>query len=99
MDRLDVLWLMTPETPSIEELLAGIVNRPAWHRQAACRGMGTDAFFPGRGEPLDEAIAVCEGCPVRSECFDAAAAIGNDCHGVWGGLSALGRKVLRRSVA
>ena len=36
---VDVQWLMTPESPSVEEMLAGLVNRPASHRQAACRGM------------------------------------------------------------
>ena len=31
--------------------------------------------LPGRGESNDEAKAVCGRCPVRRECFDAAAAV------------------------
>lgn len=93
-----MLWLMAPETPSVDELVAQLISRPAWHRRAACRGMGTDAFFPNRGESSAAAVAVCEGCEVRSECLDAALERA-DTHGVWAGTSARGRRVLRRGAA
>lgn len=79
-------------------LIDEVTHRPAWHARAACRGMGTDAFFPERGGSIDAATAVCEGCTVRDDCLSAALAVG-DCRGIWGGLSAKGRKVLRRVVA
>jgi len=41
-----VRYLMTLDAPDVEALLAEFVNRPASHRRAACRGMGTEAFFP-----------------------------------------------------
>lgn len=48
-------------------------ERPAWHREAACRGM-LQAFTSAS---VDEQVAVCEGtispwaseCPVRRECL------------------------------
>jgi WhiB family transcriptional regulator, redox-sensing transcriptional regulator len=57
--------------------------------------MGTDAFFPERGQTTAAAQAVREGCQVRSECLSVALA-DTDTHGVWGGLSDKGRKVLGR---
>jgi hypothetical protein len=47
-------------------------RRPAWHAQAACRGMGTAMFFPGRTDDLDDARAVCARCNVKAECLAAA---------------------------
>jgi WhiB family redox-sensing transcriptional regulator len=98
MREVDVRWLMTPEAPGVDELLAEICNRPAWHRRAACRGQGTEAFFPARGEKTDAAKAICGGCEVRAQCLEDAMAHG-DRHGIWGGLSVRGRRVLRRGRA
>ena len=39
---------------------------------AACRGMGTDLFFPAPGDDLDPAKALCARCPVREPCLDYA---------------------------
>lgn len=59
--------------------------RPAWHAQAACRGQ-TDVMFPvsepGRRADTSAAQALCERCPVRSECADYGA---NEPDGVWCG--------------
>lgn len=55
--------------------------RPAWHRLAACRGVGREVFFPPRGGSLAPARALCNGCPVAAEC----AAAGGAQEGVWGG--------------
>lgn len=90
-------WLMIPETPDVEEILAQLVNRPAWHRQAACRGMGPDPFFPMPGESTERARAVCETCPVTAECLDEA--LERPAVGVWGGTTGRGRRVLRRGAA
>ena len=82
---------------ALDELLAAIA-RPAWHREAACRGQGTAGWFPARGAPTQPAKAVCHGCPVRSECL----AVGLEQPGwgdagIWGGTSARERRQLRKS--
>ncbi len=89
---------MTPEAPSIDALLAELVNRPAWHRRAACRGMGTETFFIERGQSTAAATAISAGCEVRSECLSVALEH-SDTQGVWGGLSRRGRRVLRQPAA
>ena len=92
-------WLMAGDEPDPTALLAQLFDRPTWHARAACRGMGPDAFFPGHGGSTEAARAVCEGCAVRKDCLSAALAAGTICSGIWGGLSARGRKVLRRGAA
>jgi hypothetical protein len=99
MDNVDVRWLMTPETPSVEELLAELVNRPAWHREAACRGIGPAAFFPERGHGPNEGLRHCQSCAVSSECLSAALEGGESTAGVWGGRTERQRRQLRGSAA
>jgi len=83
------------EAPEFE--LANL--RPRWQQEALCREYGNPAdFFPGRGEDLGPAKAICETCPVRAQCL--AYALDEfedrlDC-GVWGGTSPGERKRLRR---
>lgn len=64
-----------------------------WMDDAACRGMGTDLFFPGRDEPDEAARAVCRACPVMAECRAYGLA---ERHGIWGGLSERQRRQVRR---
>lgn len=58
-----------------------------WREDAACHNLETPVnFFP---DPLDakavgEAVAVCEGCPVRQQCHNFASAF-PDTVGVFGG--------------
>ena len=73
------------ELPDITDLL----QRPAWHAQAACRDVKVD-FFPGQGEDLEPAKAVCRRCPLAVEC--AGWAVEHREQGVWGGLSARDRR-------
>jgi hypothetical protein len=82
---LTVEGLMTSdETPDFGTLLAELVNRPAWHRRAACRGLGNDEFFPGRRQSTDAAKAICGVREVQAECL--ASALGDErTAGVWGG--------------
>jgi len=97
--RLTVEWLMsTEEAPDFEVLLAELVNRPAWHRQAACRGAGADVF-PERGSGSPKAaLAYCKTCSVRSECLASGLAVAST-GGVWGGTTGRERRGLRQSVA
>jgi WhiB family redox-sensing transcriptional regulator len=97
MNAAFVQWLMAPERPDEDLAIEDFLRRPTWHARAACRGMGTDVFFPGRGEVLKvrAAKAVCDGCSVREECLDAALD-GDDTLGIWGGVSERRRRGLRR---
>ena len=91
--------MASDDPPDVGILLARLVNRPAWHRQAACRGAGPDLFFPERGShrPV-EALAYCEECSVRSQCLASAFEVASTV-GLWGGMTGRGRQGLRRSVA
>lgn len=79
-------------------LRPGSGNRP-WVERAACRGMDTKIFFPGRGESNNEALAICKGCPVKKKCLDwrmenCTVGSGFD-YGIWGGTTGKGRARLR----
>ncbi|MEW2162835.1 WhiB family transcriptional regulator [Streptomyces sp. NPDC007084] len=71
-----------------------------WRDSAACRSVDPDLFFPiGNTGPavlqIQEAKAVCEGCPVREACLDWALESGQSV-GVWGGTSETERRSLAR---
>ncbi|MDP8938230.1 MAG: WhiB family transcriptional regulator [Actinomycetota bacterium] len=70
----------------------------SWRREAACRDMDTDIFFPLTDEEAGPAKAVCATCPVRSECLQFALA-SRQHDGVWGGLTEAERRRLRRRKA
>lgn len=44
-----------------------IDDQKGWHEEAACRESDTDLFFDFN--TWDEAIAICQECPVRLECL------------------------------
>jgi WhiB family redox-sensing transcriptional regulator len=68
-----------------------------WDDEAGCQGIDPDVFFPERPSDLAlEAKAICRGCPVRTQCLEFALATRLD-HGVWGGLTEVERRSLRRS--
>lgn len=70
--------------------------RPWWHRGAACHETPEVNFFPGKGQPVRAARAVCARCSVSRECL--AYALENDCDdGVWGGTTPNERRQMRRS--
>jgi WhiB family redox-sensing transcriptional regulator len=79
--------------------IAGMnVLRPAWTRQAACRGWDTSLWFPERGDPDNGRIAkkICGSCPVSAECLADALSFGaQGTLGIWGGLSAPQRRRAR----
>ena len=84
--------LMTPG-PDPLDALARLLERPAWHRHAACRGHDIALFFPERGARTDEARALCAGCPVGVQC-ELAAHAGSE-EGIWGGTSTAERRKSR----
>ena len=67
----------------------------SWRREAACRDLDTDVFFPLTDEEAGPAKAVCATCPVREECLEFALATRQN-DGVWGGLTETERRRLRR---
>ncbi len=71
-----------------------------WRESASCRDRDIDLFFPvGVTGPavahIAAAKAVCQACPVRSECLRFAITTNQEC-GVWGGTSEEERRALRR---
>ncbi|MET7849595.1 WhiB family transcriptional regulator [Streptomyces avermitilis] len=71
-----------------------------WRDSAACRTEDPDLFFPiGTTGPallqIEEAKAVCHGCPVREPCLEWALDTGQDI-GVWGGTTETQRRALKR---
>ncbi|MEU2583893.1 WhiB family transcriptional regulator [Streptomyces avermitilis] len=71
-----------------------------WRDSAACRTEDPDLFFPiGTTGPallqIEEAKAVCHGCPVREPCLNWALDAGQDI-GVWGGTTETERRALKR---
>lgn len=91
MDLAEIEWLMLPMSPELMLLL----RRPAWHAEAACRGVDVDTFFPRAHEDMGDSVAVCVGCPVKTECLNYALQ-DSSLKGVWGGTSARERNRLRR---
>jgi WhiB family redox-sensing transcriptional regulator len=69
-----------------------------WYRDAACRGLNDDRFFPltEDSRSLDFVRrAYCNTCPVRQECLDTAMAVGES--GYWGGTSTAERRALSKN--
>lgn len=75
-------------------------TRPAardlsWMDRGRCAEVDAELFFPEKGHPSMPAKQVCQGCEVRAECLEYALANGVQ-HGVWGGLTDIERRRLRR---
>lgn len=62
-----------------------------WMEKAACKGVGHEIFFIGRGKSAAPAREYCRVCVVRQECFDFAIATGST-HGIWGGAAERDRR-------
>lgn len=68
----------------------------SWLKDAACRGIDPDLFFPSKGMTARFALAVCHRCNVQSECLiDALNSPKYLDMGVRGGLSERARRPLR----
>jgi WhiB family redox-sensing transcriptional regulator len=49
-----------------------MLQTPEWMRDAACKDMGADIFYPEKGNRATEAKAVCARCKVCSDCLEYA---------------------------
>lgn len=89
-----------PSAPVTLRLVPADTRPARWQDDALCAEVGTDIFFPEKGESNRQAKAVCAGCPVRPECLayalEHSATVGR--FGVWGGLSERERRRLLRTV-
>jgi WhiB family redox-sensing transcriptional regulator len=68
-----------------------------WRKQAACRGLEVEVFYPATEDEADaaEAKAVCAVCPVRQACLEHALAH-REREGVWGGTTERERRRIVR---
>ena len=82
--------------PVLAPLFAG--EDRSWVDAAVCRGMDTNLFFPGRGDPVPAVVVeACAACPVAGPCLDYALSRPlHECPGVWGGTSERERRRIRR---
>lgn len=71
-----------------EELVAALLRRPAWHSEAACRGVGPGVFFLGRGGDTRPARALCASCTTTEDCRTASA----EELGIWAGTTGRARR-------
>jgi WhiB family transcriptional regulator, redox-sensing transcriptional regulator len=75
-------------------------DRDSWRESAACRHADTELFFPiGKSglatDEIQQAKAVCAGCPVRKDCLEFALDTSQE-YGIWGGYDEDERRPLRR---
>jgi WhiB family redox-sensing transcriptional regulator len=63
---------------------------------AACRGLNGALFHSFNPPDMEQAKAVCGGCPVRQDCLDYALDA-PEYYGIWGGLDAKERRRIRRA--
>lgn len=66
-----------------------------WVEKARCKEVGTDVFFPEKSEMVAamRARRVCSRCEVKAECLEFGI---NEEHGIWGGLTSVERRHLRK---
>ena len=74
------------------------MKRGAWTEQAACRGAGTETFYPATPDEEAEALSICATCPVRAQCLDYAVR-NHETYGIWGGTTPEQRRRIRRERA
>jgi len=74
--------------------LTSLAEQWAWQRRARCRTAPQSLFFPGPGDDLAPARAICAKCPVQEECADYAIGV-TDLKGIWAGLSEDDREEIR----
>jgi WhiB family redox-sensing transcriptional regulator len=68
--------------------------RVDWQTRAACRGVGSDPFFPTDGKATAHVRRICARCPVLEECRTAALD-DPSLDGIWAGTSVRERRRLR----
>lgn len=84
-------------TPVPTSLLQLDIEERPWASFGSCRDANPDLFFSSDDRSAREAIRICRGCPVASECL-AWALDTRVRYGIWGGLTERQRRrVIRQS--
>ena len=86
-------WRTGAAAPVLAALDCG--DDVTWQDFALCAETDPDAFFPEKGGSTREAKRVCAACPVADECLTHALEH-DERFGIWGGLSEMERRELRR---
>jgi len=74
----------------------GTLNLPSFSDGANCTEQDPELFFSEDFKDIRQAKAVCNGCPLISQCKDWA--MSHENYGVWGGMSAKERFLARGGV-
>lgn len=82
------------------QVLSFDIEKESWMLDAACSFKNSDLFFPVGSsmkalKQSNEAIAICNECPVKIDCLEYAINTNQD-SGIWGGTTEEERKNLRR---
>lgn len=66
-----------------------------WVEKARCKEVGTETFYPEKSDHISsrKARAICSRCEVKAECLEYGI---NEEHGIWGGLTSVERRHLRK---
>ncbi len=67
----------------------------AWRRNAACRGLDPEIFYPALEDDVVDAKAVCGACLVQETCLEFALTV-REKEGVWGGATEKERRRILR---
>ena len=78
-----------------------LTERPDWHSEAACRGVGVNGtghniFYSDNPDDRRHALALCAECPVARHCHTHAIDRPEP-YGVWAGTSERARRRARRN--
>ena len=74
-----------------------ITEERPWAAFAVCRDRDPDVFFPVTPQGEREAIRMCQGCPVQTDCLEFAITA-RVRFGVWGGMTEKQRlRMVRKS--
>ena len=78
-----------------ERRLRAIADGDWWRDRASCKDMDSEIFFSLHTK--QEAVAVCQTCPVNNCCLDYALEFESE-FGIWGGFTARQRVRYRREL-
>lgn len=75
-------------------------NKESWRQQGICSQTDPDIWFPGAGQTTQARLAIelCQQCPVRIECLEAALTSEDEERGIWGGTTTKQRKQIRETL-
>ena len=70
------------------------MREPIKFESPLCSEVGTDIFFPEKGEAAQPAKTICGGCIHKAECLEWS--LHHEIYGVWGGFTERERRFIRR---